>query len=152
VVSVPSGVPNHLTIPALKVAADVVPVKVTSGLFGVPTAITKVGWWPRGGTPGAPRGTAVLDGHVDSATSGLGALWPLRSAEVGEQITLRLTSGNTVVYRVSGVRTYIKTALPASLFVGPTGPPALVLITCGGAFDRATGQYSNNTVVYAVPA
>jgi hypothetical protein len=109
---VPSGVPNHLTIPVLKVAADVVPVKVTSGC---------------------------------SAS-------PLRSAEVGEQITLRLTSGNAVVYRVSGVRTYIKTALPASLFVGPTGPPALVLITCGGAFDRATGQYSNNTVVYAVPA
>ena len=32
------------------------------------------------------------------------------------------------------------------------GPPALVLITCGGDFDRSIRRYRSNVVVTAVPA
>jgi hypothetical protein len=32
---------------------------------------------------------------------------------------------------------------------GPTPDPELRLITCGGAFDYATGHYLSNIVVYA---
>jgi hypothetical protein len=42
-------------------------------------------------------------------------------------------------------------ALPPEVFaVG--GPPRLVLITCGGAFDRRTRNYADNVVVFAEPA
>ena len=34
----------------------------------------------------------------------------------------------------------------------PPVPPALVLITCGGDFDRAIHRYRSNVVVTAVPA
>jgi hypothetical protein len=41
-------------------------------------------------------------------------------------------------------------ALPPEVFaVG--GPPRLVLITCGGAFDRRTRNYADNVVVVAEP-
>ncbi|MHB1912927.1 MAG: class F sortase, partial [Acidimicrobiales bacterium] len=117
----PSAVPVHLAIPALKVAAAVVPVSAGSGSLGVPRSISQVGWWAGGGVPGAPTGTVVIDGHVDSATRGLGALWALRFAQLGDQITLTLANGDSVVYRVRGLRVYLKAELPASLFAGVKG-------------------------------
>lgn len=147
----PSAVPVQLTIPALHVTAPVVPVTAANGLLGVPPVITTVGWWAGGAAPGAHTGTAVFDGHVDSATSGLGALWPLRFARPGEQVTLGLAGRPNLSYRVTAVRSYPKADLPAPLFVSGAGPPTLVLITCGGRFDSATGHYADNVVVYAVP-
>ncbi|WP_247659418.1 class F sortase [Micromonospora sp. U56] len=35
---------------------------------------------------------------------------------------------------------------------GPTPGPELRLVTCGGAFDRRTGHYRDNLVVFAVAA
>lgn len=142
----------RLAIPALKLAAAIVPVNATAGALAVPSTISEVGWWSGGGIPGAASGTAVLDGHVDSALSGLGALWPLRSAQPGYQITLSLAGGHDVSYRVVAVRAYDKADLPASLFIGRTGPAGLVVITCGGRFDRSTGHYGENVVVYAKPS
>lgn len=143
--------PVHLAIPALKVVALVVPVRAAAGLLGVPRSINEVGWWAGGGVPGARTGTVVIDGHVDSA-SGLGALWPLRFAQVGDQIMLTLADGVSVGYRIRGVRVYLKAELPALLFAGAKGVAVLALITCGGPFDRTTGHYADNVVVYAVPA
>jgi hypothetical protein len=31
-------------------------------------------------------------------------------------------------------------------------PTRLLLVTCGGEFDRRTGHYERNVVVFAVPA
>jgi hypothetical protein len=33
-----------------------------------------------------------------------------------------------------------------------TSQPVLRLITCGGSFDRSTGHYRDNVIVYARPA
>ena len=49
------------------------------------------------------------------------------------------------------VRTYGKDDLPASIFAR-SGRERLVLVTCGGPFDSRTHHYSDNIVVYAVPA
>lgn len=147
----PAEVPIRLTIPALHVAAAVVPVRVDGSQLAVPADVHQVGWWASGGFPGASTGTVVLDGHVDAATQGQGALWPLRYARPGQRITLGTATAPSLAYRVVSVRTYPKDALPAALFIGPSGPPMLVLVTCGGMFNRATGHYSSNVVVWAVP-
>jgi hypothetical protein len=144
-------VPVRLAIPALDIAAGITPVDAAGGLLEVPGAIREVGWWTAGGIPGAPTGTVVLDGHVDSAVAGLGALWPLRFARPGQLITLGLSDGRAVAYRVIAIRSYPKANLPAGLFSGRIGPATLVLVTCGGSFDRATGHYQDNVVVYAAP-
>jgi hypothetical protein len=54
-----------------------------------------------------------------------------------------------VRYIVRGVGHYAKSAFPSKLVYGRTSRPALRLITCSGDFDRATGHYVDNTVVFA---
>jgi hypothetical protein len=48
-------------------------------------------------------------------------------------------------------RAYPKSDLAAGLFTA-TGPPHLVVVTCGGAVDEATRRYAANVVVVADPA
>jgi hypothetical protein len=42
-----------------------------------------------------------------------------------------------------------KTTFPWKTVLGPTGYPALRLVTCGGPFDYVTGHYVDNIIVYA---
>ena len=52
-------------------------------------------------------------------------------------------------FRVQRSERYSKAHFPTARVYGPTRRPALRLITCSGAFDRASGHYLDNTVVYA---
>lgn len=144
-------VPVTLELPARRVSAPVVPVVTgADGGLVIPDPPSTVGWWSPSALPGGAGGTTVIAGHVDSRSRGLGALAALRTVEAGEPVLLRGADGRQVGYRVVARRQYLKAELPADLFaVG--GPPRLVLITCGGAFDRGTRSYSDNVVVYAEP-
>ena len=42
-----------------------------------------------------------------------------------------------------------KDAFPTASIYGKASYPSLRLITCGGPFDRATGHYLDNIIVYA---
>ena len=44
-----------------------------------------------------------------------------------------------------------KDAFPTGAVYGPAGP-TLRLVTCTGAFDRASRHYMSNLIVYADPA
>ena len=47
------------------------------------------------------------------------------------------------------MQAYPKDDFPTLEVYGNTDGPELRLITCGGEFDRGTGHYVDNTVVYA---
>ena len=81
-----------------------------------------VGWWGAGAAPGAPVGTIVLAGHVDSEQQGAGALYPLARTPVGARVV------------VSGPRRRgdVRRAGPAPL---RQGRPA-VARTCSGRTSR----------------
>jgi hypothetical protein len=49
------------------------------------------------------------------------------------------------------VRLYPKKDLPLDVY-SQTGPPRLVVVTCGGPFDTATRHYDDNVILTAVPA
>jgi hypothetical protein len=51
---------------------------------------------------------------------------------------------------VDGVERWPKAKFPTKRVFGTTRAATLRLITCSGAFDRATGHYVDNTIVYAV--
>ncbi len=53
------------------------------------------------------------------------------------------------MFRVTAVQEYLKDKFPTQAVYGPTPDAELRLITCGGAFDPATGHYLSNIVVYA---
>ena len=152
-----SGRPPHwsppgsrLRLPRFSVDAPITTVRVVDGVMQVPRNPHRVGWWRDGSAPGAARGTTVLVGHVNYAGVS-GALSVLPQARPGDRVVISSPDGS-VRYRVAAVRTYPKSqGLPSALFAGG-GAPRLVLITCGGPFDSASGNYEDNVVVYAVPA
>jgi|SoiMetStandDraft_5_1073268.scaffolds.fasta_scaffold231787_1 sortase family protein len=150
--AVSGTVPVAVALPDRHVSAPVVPTDTApDGALVVPDPPTTVGWWAPGALAGAASGTTVLAGHIDSAAAGLGTFAVLRQVGVGERVELRGADGRTLAYRVVARRQLGKADLPADLFAHG-GPPRLALVTCGGRFDRATRHYTDNIVVYAVPA
>ena len=142
--------PERIVIPTLGVDAAIRPILVGPGrVLDPPSDPAQVGWWRGGAQPGSPRGTAVIAGHIDSARDGPGALVRIGELSPGERVTVS-GEGGSVTYQVTGRRTYRKDALPPATFAQDTRA-RLVLITCGGLFDRSTGHYADNTVVFAVP-
>jgi hypothetical protein len=143
--------PLALSISGLRVHATVVPVAVDSvGALGVPSDPSTLGWWAGGPLPGSATGSTVIDGHVDSAASGAGALFELRNIAVGDTVVIT-GQGSAVRYRISGVREYHKDVLPAADIFSRTGAPRLVLITCGGPFNTTTRHYRDNIVAFGTP-
>jgi hypothetical protein len=145
--------PTRLRVPRLGVDAPVVPVTVQpDGLLAVPGDVDTIGWWSAGAAAAAPSGTVVLVGHVDSAQQGPGAFFGLRTLRPGDRVILSGTDDRTAAYTVAARRQYSKSALPSGEVFGQPATPRLVLVTCGGRFNQETRHYSDNTVVYAVPA
>jgi hypothetical protein len=144
--------PVGVTIDSIGVRATVVPVGVQerSKTVEVPTDVRTVGWYRFGPAPGA-NGSAVLIGHVDSRVLGPGAFFRLRELAPGDLLTMLFANGSRSSFEVVARRFYPKDKLPGSVFQR-SGGPMLTLVTCGGAFDQATGSYADNVVVFAVPA
>jgi hypothetical protein len=145
----PASPPQRLLLPAVGIDAPVRPVGVADdGQMQLPTDPAVVGWYRYGPAPSA-RGSAVLAAHVDSWEHGLGPLARLREVEVGDTLVVRTARGR-VVHTVTAVASYPKQALPRDVFAR-SGAPRLRVITCGGAFDEASGHYEENLVVTAEP-
>lgn len=146
-----TAIPVRLRIAAIEVNAPVVPVGVAAdGTLGIPASPSVLGWWAGGGFPGQASGATVLVGHVDSAASGPGALFRLQQLRPGAAVTVT-AGGRAWHYIVRAVRAYAKAGLPSAAVFGQRVTPRLVIITCGGPFDAATGHYLDNLVIYAVP-
>jgi len=148
--------PPPLRPPAVVAAggqtAAVVPVGVLpDGELQLPDDPTLVGWWASSGMVGAPNGSIVLAGHVDSHRYGLGTFAVLRTMRPGDVVQLFAEDGVEHRYVVSSVEQTPKAALPVDVLTS-TGPPQLVLITCGGEFDDATRHYADNLIVVATAA
>lgn len=146
----PGPQPVRLSIPAIGVVAPIirVGVEVSTGRMEVPADISTVGWYRFGPAPGA-AGSSLLVGHV-SGTGGLGVFFRLREMEPGDVLQVRFAGGRGRAFTVVGRRSYDKDRVPPAIFIR-RGDPVITLITCGGAFDPATGHYVDNVMVFAVP-
>ncbi len=128
-------------MPSLRIDAPVVAsaIDVKQGVLGVPADIQKTGWWSDSATPVDATGTVLIAGHVDSATAGAGAFFPLKQARRGTLIEVTTASGQTKTYKVASVQTMLKEDLPTRIW-SQNGPNRLVVVTCGGPIrprDRA---------------
>jgi sortase (surface protein transpeptidase) len=113
----------------------------------VPNRADIIGWWSGGSVPGEV-GPTVLVGHFDSKTRA-GVFAKLEDAKLGELIEVSQTDGSKYTYFVTDVEKLRKTAFPTKKVYGWTPESTLRLVTCGGKFDRRTGHYEENTIVYA---
>jgi hypothetical protein len=82
---------------------------------------------------------------------GRGAFFDLRRLDVGARVAVTDSAGEVRRFEVVARRRYHKAKLPADELFARDGPPQLVLITCGGDFDRDARSYRSNVVIYAQP-
>ena len=145
------SLPVSVDIPAIGVSSKLLRLGVNSdGTIQVPSLDTRPGqaaWFKYSATPGQ-IGASVIEGHLDGY-HGPAVFFRLGALRPGDSINVTLADGITAVFRVTGVRQYLKSGFPAKTVYGTTGYAALHLITCGGVFDHATGHYLSSTVVFA---
>jgi sortase (surface protein transpeptidase) len=140
--------PVHLTIPAIGASAPMIPLgKNADGTMQTPSNTVDTGWFQPGPGPGE-QGAAVVVGHVDSYR-GPGVFFHLRALRRGDAIDITLKNRQKLRFVVTGSKDVSKSRFPASLVFARTAVPTLRLVTCGGAFDRSTGHYLNNYIVFA---
>jgi sortase (surface protein transpeptidase) len=145
-----SSGPMTVTIPSIGVKAGIVRVGLAAdGAMQVP-APDRVGWYDRGPWPGDP-GPAVLVGHVDTRT-GPAVFYRLRRLRPGDQILVGQRDGSTARFIVQRLERHPKSALPTGRIWTRTSKRLLRLITCSGIYDRASGHYRDNLIVYAARA
>jgi hypothetical protein len=149
--SLPRSVPVSVAIPAIGVRSQLLDLGLNrDGTIEVPSITAdadQAAWYKYSATPGQ-IGSSVIEGHVDSY-AGPAVFFRLGALHPGDRINVTLADGDTAIFRVTGVRDYRKSEFPDRLIYGSTDYAALRLITCGGAFDAATGHYLSSTVVFA---
>ncbi|HEX2823568.1 MAG TPA: class F sortase [Streptosporangiaceae bacterium] len=144
----PAAAPVSLTIPLIGVSTKLITLGLQSnGSLQVPSTTSVAGWYTGSPRPGA-IGSAIIVGHIDSI-NGPGVFFRLDELRRGDQVYVRRADGTMVEFRVTAVEEYLKDEFPTEAVYGPTPDAELRLITCGGAFDDATGHYLSNIVVYA---
>ena len=142
--------PVRLRIPSLQVDAPVGPVgTLPDRSVQVPQRWEEVGWFDGGARPGED-GPAVLLGHVDSK-AGPAVFVRLPQVQAGAVVEVVDAEGGVVRFAVDRVEQHPKARFPTEAVYLPALRSELRLVTCGGAFDAATGHYVDNIVVYASP-
>jgi hypothetical protein len=140
--------PVRVEIPSIGVDAPLIRLGLNADrTLQVPADFSKAGWWAGGARPGQP-GPAIVAGHVDSYT-GPAVFYRLRDLRRGATIIIDRRDGTRARFTVLGSEEYLKSQFPTARVYGSTPGPTLRLITCSGAFDRSSGHYVDNTVVYA---
>lgn len=105
------------------------------------------GWYENSPTPGQ-LGPSVMLGHVD-AYNGRAVFYRLGEMKSGDQVSVTRSDNTVAVFTVDTVASYPKSNFPQLQVYGNTNRAELRLITCGGTFDKSSGHYLNNIVVYA---
>lgn len=144
----PVAAPDRVRIPALGVDSPLIPLGLNPDRsLEVPTKAKIAGWYTGAPTPGEV-GPAIVVGHVD--WRGVpGVFKRLDQLRVGDQVEFLSQEGVTAAFVVTHSERVSKNAFPTQRVYGDTAGPELRLITCGGVFDRTSGHYRDNVIVYA---
>ncbi len=147
----PRSEPVWLDIPAIGVHSGLLQLGLNpDGTMQVPPLFalpSEAGWYKYSVTPGQ-IGPSIIVGHVDTYR-GPSVFYGLDALQPGDTVDVTLADRTMAIFRVTGVRSYLKADWPWRTVFGPTGYAGLRLITCGGAFDASTGHHLSNIVVFA---
>ncbi|MFI8829763.1 class F sortase [Streptomyces afghaniensis] len=146
----PRSRPVRLHIPKISVNAPFTDLVIgRNGQLQPPPAhdTNLVGWYAKGVSPGE-AGTAIIAGHVDTATSpavfaGLSAL------KRGDRFHVARADGSRATFVVDDTDSFDKDDFPSERVYGDTPDAQVRLITCAGAYDRQARDYTENLVVFA---
>ena len=143
--------PVRITVDGTGIDLEVIPVGVEdNGAMTLPNNHYQAGWYRYGPAPGAAAGSAVLAAHVDSRTEQL-PIAGLKDVAVGTIVNVTREDGSVQRYATEGVENIAKRSLDGHNLFNRTGEPRLKLVTCGGAWLEAKGDYEDNVVLTAAP-
>ncbi len=146
----PVSPPVRIIIPSEAISAQVVPEGIQpDGSLVIPPP-AQVGWYAGGPAPGQ-AGSTVIAGHIDDYGVP-GAFRHLNAVPLDATVTLTTADGRTQLYTITDRMSIPKTDLAGSGLLTRSGPPRLVLITCGGSYHPRTHRYLDNIVLVASPA
>jgi hypothetical protein len=144
--------PVRIAVPDVGVDIAVEPVGVLDdGAMELPADTAMAGWYEYGPDPASAAGATILAAHVDSLVYGLGPFSRLRELAAGAPLSVTTADGAVHGYTIATVTKVPKAEIPLDTVFDRSGPPSLVLITCGGQFDHDTGHYLDNILVTATP-
>jgi sortase (surface protein transpeptidase) len=150
--------PVELQVDSVGVDAPIELGNVTDGVMQDPSGPWVVSWYEPLGKVGE-GGNVVMAGHVDyfnsgpDGTPGPAVFWDVRDLPNGDIIRVVDEDGKNYEYAVQWTQAYTAAELTPGVIqndiVGDTDEETLTLITCGGDFDPATGEYLQRWVVRA---
>lgn len=145
----PRSEPTHINIPSVGINYPVKSMgRNDDGSMQIPELFDPVtGWYKYSPTPGE-IGPSIIVGHVDTY-KGPSVFWRLGQIQPGEIVEVTRADGSVVKFKVEALKQFDQDNFPTKEVYGNLDYAGLRLITCGGTFNRATGSYTQNTVVFA---
>lgn len=143
--------PRYIIIDKLNIKARVKRMGVgTDNAIQAPKNIFDAGWYDGSAKPGE-TGATFIDGHVSGPTQ-RGVFYKLKSLETGDSIVVEKGDGSRLVYVVASSESYPANRVDMNKALRPYGDArkGLTLMTCSGSFDRATQEYTERIIVYAI--
>ncbi|SPE99478.1 class F sortase [Streptomyces sp. MA5143a] len=145
----PRSRPVRLHIPKISVDAPFTPLKIgATGQLEAPPPndVNLVGWHSDGATPGE-SGTAIIAGHVDTATSPA-VFAQLGALAKGDVFDVVRADGRKANFVVDDVETFAKDDFPDKRVYADANRAEVRLITCAGDYDHSAKDYTDNLVVF----
>ncbi|MGW0197625.1 class F sortase [Nonomuraea sp. NPDC003201] len=142
-----SIVPESIDIPSIEVDAPLMKLGLSKdGEVELPPyEKPKVAGWYSGSAVPGEKGASVIIGHVDTKTAPA-VFYKLRQLRKGETVKVERSDGKVVSFKVDHIEQVHKDSFPTRRVYLEDG---LKLVTCGGKFDYAKGEYLDNIIVYA---
>lgn len=142
------GLPISLSIPSLGVFTKIEYVTVDKdNNMDIPKDPNNAGWYKPGTVPGNP-GNAVIDGHLNWFGIPQGIFFNLKTLKPGDRVYVRDDKGRDRAFAVTKQQVCAYNNCPLMDVFGPNSSARLNLITCDGAFNRATQNYDSRLIVY----
>jgi sortase (surface protein transpeptidase) len=146
-------VPVELQVDSIGLDAPIEQGSIVDGVMLDPSGPWVVTWYYQLGKVGQ-GGNVVMAGHVDYWDTGPAIFWSVPSLQPGDIVRVIGENGEIVEYAIEwtqlfNVQTDLTPEVIATQVVGDTGQESLTLITCGGEFDAAAGEYLHRYVIRA---
>ena len=146
----PAPAPVRLDYAAIGAEMPVVPTGVAGdGQMEIPEDASLAAWYRFGPAPADGEGNTVIAAHAGSEHTPEGPLYRLRDARPGDAVAVVDGSGQTHVFKVVSVERRGKDGLDFTPYFARSGPPRLVLVTCGGQWLPERQSYADNIIVVA---
>lgn len=144
------GLPTMLKIPRTGINSTLENVGLTSrGVISLPKSPTKAAWFNFGPRPG-DNGSAIIIGHYGVWKNGTAAIFnSLYKLRKGDKLYIKDEKGATITFVVTKLLVYSKNDDVSSVFNAGDGKAHLNLVTCTGAWNKASKTYSKWLVVFS---